>query len=374
MRALVVMPTKGETSQRIPDDLRGRLVGFRPVSTALPRTSSAPIAGLRVSGLAVLAAALLAGCGSASKTSSSTTSTTQQAVTPQIQAALHVRARDFPPTQGQALQAIANQAKPGPLFGPATSVFVPGVDRLGFGLIDRSNAFVYGPSVVYIARNPSSPARGPYPAPLDLMVTPPQFQSRTVANDPRAPKAIYAAQVPFPSPGNYAVLVLTRVNGALLGATTQQAVTRTSPIPAVGQRPPLVDTPTLASVHGDVAKIDTRIPPDDMHRVSFKNVVGKRPVALLFATPALCTSRTCGPVTDIAVEMERQYGSQMTFIHNEVYVDNMPLKGYRPQLKAFHLQTEPWLFTVNRQGRIAARLEGAFGVNAFRQAVQAALR
>jgi hypothetical protein len=62
------------------------------------------------------------------------------------------------------------------------------------------------------------------------------------------------------------------------------------------------------------------------------------------------------------------------FIHEEVYVKNEPMQGLRPQLKAFHLETEPWLFTVNRQGKIVARLEGAFGVDGFRRALEAALR
>jgi hypothetical protein len=35
-------------------------------------------------------------------------------------------------------------------------------------------------------------------------------------------------------------------------------------------------------------------------------------------------------------------------------------------------EPEPWLFTINRNGVIAARLEGAFGINAFRQALKAA--
>ena len=48
--------------------------------------------------------------------------------------------------------------------------------------------------------------------------------------------------------------------------------------------------------------------------------------------------------------------------------------GLRPQLKAFHLETEPWLFTINRQGKIAARLEGSFGINAFTRSLEAALR
>jgi len=38
------------------------------------------------------------------------------------------------------------------------------------------------------------------------------------------------------------------------------------------------------------------------------------------------------------------------------------------------VQTEPWLFAIKRDGTIAARVEGSFGVNAFSQAVQAALR
>jgi hypothetical protein len=111
-----------------------------------------------------------------------------------------------------------------------------------------------------------------------------------------------------------------------------------------------------------------------MHQVSFKDVLGKKPVALLFSTPQLCISRVCGPVTDIAVELEHEFGNRVDFIHEEVYVNNQPSKGLRPSLRAFHLQTEPWLFTVNRKGVIAARLEGSFGVNAFRQALEAALR
>jgi hypothetical protein len=81
----------------------------------------------------------------------------------------------------------------------------------------------------------------------------------------------------------------------------------------------------------------------------------------------------CGPVTDIALQLESEFGDRMTFIHQEVYVDNAVEKGLRPPLRAFNLETEPWLFTFDREGRVAARLEGSFGVNAFRQAVEAAL-
>ena len=48
-------------------------------------------------------------------------------------------------------------------------------------------------------------------------------------------------------------------------------------------------------------------------------------------------------------------------------------KGLREPLRRFGLRTEPWLFTVGADGRVAARLEGSFGNRAFREAVEAAL-
>jgi hypothetical protein len=110
-----------------------------------------------------------------------------------------------------------------------------------------------------------------------------------------------------------------------------------------------------------------------MHETDFRDVVGERPVALLFATPRLCQTRVCGPVVDIAAQMKSEYGDRMEFIHQEVYVDNEIDKGLRPPLEAFRLRTEPWLFTIDADGRVAARLEGSFGTDEFREAVEAAL-
>jgi hypothetical protein len=145
------------------------------------------------------------------------------------------------------------------------------------------------------------------------------------------------------------------------------------PIPEVGERAPVVHTDTLASAKGVVSRIDTRLPPSDMHAKDFADVVGKGPVALLFSTPQLCQSRVCGPVTDIALQMQAKYGDRMTFIHQEVYVDNDPNKGLREPLRRFNLRTEPWLFVVGEDGRITARLEGSFGLGAFERAIRTAL-
>ena len=81
----------------------------------------------------------------------------------------------------------------------------------------------------------------------------------------------------------------------------------------------------------------------------------------------------CGPVTDIEYQMESKYGKQMDFIHQEVYVDNNATKGLRPPLVQFGLKSEPWLFVVNKQGIITARLEGSIGIKEFEAAVKTGL-
>jgi hypothetical protein len=102
-------------------------------------------------------------------------------------------------------------------------------------------------------------------------------------------------------------------------------------------------------------------------------VLGKKPIALPFATPQLCQSRVCGPVVDIAAQLKAKYGDRMTFIHQEVYVGNDPKKGLREPLRRFNLPSEPWLFVIDKSGKITARLEGSFGFGAFDKALQTGL-
>ncbi len=327
----------------------------------------------------------LSACGSsgssstssgASNTSTSTASASRAAPPPavaELGPAEAPRTDQFPATAGKTLQQLAAGVRQGAQLGAATGTFTPGTRRFAFALTTASGAFVYAPTAIYIARNPNSPAQGPFLAPADPLAVAARYRSRQNAG-PGGIQAIYAANIRLPNRGTYTVLALTRTPAGLIGAPGQVAVAASSPIPDVGQSPPAIATDTPASTHGNLGLLTTRVPPDDMHQVSFKDALGKRPIALLFATPQLCISKVCGPVTDIAAQLESRFGKRIDFIHEEVYANNQPSQGLRPQLKAFHLQTEPWLFTIDRRGRIAARLEGSFGVRAFTAALQAALR
>ena len=85
----------------------------------------------------------------------------------------------------------------------------------------------------------------------------------------------------------------------------------------------------------------------------------------MFATPQFCQSRVCGPVVDVAEQVKEIYGDKAEFIHMEIFNDNDPARRVRPQVRAFRLPSEPWLFAIDRQGTIQAEIEGAFGVDAL---------
>ena len=304
--------------------------------------------------LLLAAAVLLAGCGGGSDAKDPAAQVPADGgVRAKVRAAQAVTAGDFPAAGGRTLQQVADSAgTAGPELGLASSVFTVGEDRVAFGVIDDRSGFVYGKTALYVARTPDKPAAGPYPAPADVLVTQGRYRSKQAATEADPFAAVYAAQVPFKRAGK-----LLDPRG---DAGRRQERRRTGPdqgdrsrattaSPPSASARPKVETDTLGSARGDVASIDTRVPPSDMHAKSFADVVGRKPVALLFATPQLCQSRVCGPVTDVALQLKAKYGDRVEFIHQEVYADNDPNKG--PARAAAALQPADGALAVHRRAR-----------------------
>ena len=292
---------------------------------------------------------------------------------------------DFPSPKGKSLLELKHGLGPGPVLAPTVSVVMPGRDRYGFGLFDRARKQIAeAPVALYVERSGSRIVSGPFVArdlPLEVK---PAFQSETVAKDPDAAKSLYVADLRIKRAGNYAVMGVAKLDGRLVATDPiYLGVGQPSQVPRVGQKAPVITTPTVKSVGGDVSKIDTRTPPDSMHDVNFADVLGKKPIILLFATPALCQSRVCGPVVDIAEELKAEHKSEAAFIHMEIYNGNKIGQGcldgtrlqnqcLRPQVLAYHLPTEPWAFAIDRRGKVVDRLEGAFSKGELETALKLA--
>ncbi|MBN1527573.1 MAG: hypothetical protein JW895_00815 [Thermoleophilaceae bacterium] len=315
----------------------------------------------------VLAVGLVAGCGGASDDDPGG-------------APPEVNLKDFPAAQGRSLkQLLAKLDQGGPVLAPSVSELQVGKNRFGFGLFDRSRkAITNAPAVIYYAPVGGGPAVGPVKARFESLAVKPQFQSQTSARDPDSASHVYVADIDFPKAGDYDVIGMARLDNRLVAAlpvSGPTVVKKESTVANVGDPAPVIHTPTPADVGGDLTQIDTRQPPaKDLHEVDFADVVGKKPIVLLFATPLLCQSRVCGPVADITEEVRSERGDDADFIHMEVYKDNTVDKGFRPQLLAWGLRSEPWLFTIDAQGEVAARLEGAFSVKELNAAVDAAVK
>jgi hypothetical protein len=110
-----------------------------------------------------------------------------------------------------------------------------------------------------------------------------------------------------------------------------------------------------------------------MHDVSLKDALKqKKPIVLIFATPKLCASRVCGPVVDVAEEVHHDAGNKAIFIHNEIYKDNDLNEGYRPQVAAYGLTSEPFAFVIGANGKVVEQLQGPFVAEELRAAIKKA--
>ena len=280
------------------------------------------------------------------------------------------QAEDFPDPTGKTLDEIRKGLSPGPLLSPSVSLLEPGVNRFGFGLFDRVRKQIDAPTALYVAPVNGGKVRGPFPARYESLAVKPQFQSEGVKADPESASSVYVADIRFPKPGDYEMLGVMQLDDNLVAA--ERAVVRVvedGPVPEPGEPAIEVETPTKADVGGDLQQIDTRVPPSTMHDASLADVLGEKPVMLIFATPALCQSRVCGPVVDIAEQVKAGYDGDAEFIHMEIYNENEPNKGFREQVIKWKLPTEPWVFTIDREGKVAASLEGAFSARELEAAL-----
>lgn len=311
--------------------------------------------------LCCLVAVLLAGCGGGS----------ESANRPALAAA------EFPSAQGKTIEDLLQEpgAKPSKLvIAPAAQVFEAGKVRYPFGVFTRGNEQVSDADVaMYFAKSPQGPVQGPLPAQVSSLEVKPAY--RAAGPDPDAAKSVYVVpKVDFSRAGPWiAVAMIKGREGLEVSRVPTPVAGDKTGVPQVGEKAPLIHTPTAADVGGDLAKIDTRNPHDQMHEVDFAEAVGKKPIVLVFATPALCQSRVCGPVVDVAQQVADEYKGKADFIHMEVYNDNDPSKGIRPQLRTYHLPTEPWIFLIDRHGIVRDRIEGAVGVSELEAAMRTIL-
>ncbi len=283
-------------------------------------------------------------------------------------------ASDFPSAEGKNIQQVFEEQPTTEeiVVSPAASVFEVGVNRYPFGVFELDQTQIDDAEVaLYFAKSPTSEVEGPLPAKVESLETKAAFRSKGTEAPGEARSYYVVDEVRFDRAGPwFAIAIIKTADGFEASRIPSPTVGQYPNVAGVGEKAPIISTPTAADVGGDLSKIDTRQPPSSMHDVDFKDVVGKKPIVLLFATPAFCQSRVCGPAVDVTEQVKAETGDDVQFIFMEVYRDNDPSKGLRPQLAAFGLQTEPWVFFIGSDGRIKERIEGAIGPRELTEGVE----
>ena len=248
-----------------------------------------------------------------------------------------------------------------------TADFGPGEIRLSFLVVDGQGRPVFRPRArVWVAGGlRAKPFREAEAALEDVGVP---GASAAAAGDVTK---LYVTRVRLDRPGKYWVLA-EPVGGRPIQALGNVVVKQRAASPAVGDPAPRSKTPTLRT-EPDVSKLTTSEPPDTellRHSVA-ESIAARAPFVVVFATPQFCASRTCGPVVDVVDRVRRQSeGTEVRFIHVEVYRDNDPAKGVNRWMREWRLPSEPWVFVVGRDGRIRAKFEGSVSIRELRDAVR----
>ena len=258
------------------------------------------------------------------------------------------------PTAAPASRLLVPTPAPGQLVGvlPASDLAVGPNNRFLLGLLDDANRPVTGAEVqlqFFKLVGQTAEPRGTAPAP---------FRSSPQLGD----KGLYVARATFEEAGPWGVEVrATRPDGTTQTLRLPFEVRAESQTPAIGSAAPASQTATAATP-ADAEKVCSARPVDEFHRLSVADALGRRkPLLVLFATPGFCPSRTCGPDLEVVQAAIARHGDRLNVVHVEIYKDAQP-PDLVPAVGEWNLPSEPWVFLIDADGKIADKFEGGVTV------------
>ena len=179
----------------------------------------------------------------------------------------------------------------------------------------------------------------------------------------------YVTYVDFDRPGTWGVEVTgTAPDGREIEAVRPTfTVSQESFGLSVGDPAPASVQPVLADV-ADITELDTSVAPiPEQHNLTVADAIASgKPTVVAFATPAFCQTQICGPIKEIFDDLYAAHKDEANFVHIEPYDLARMRSGdckdlaacLVPAVNEWGLQTEPWVFIVGADGKIAAKFDG----------------
>ena len=174
---------------------------------------------------------------------------------------------------------------------------------------------------------------------------------------------VYVAHVEFDRAGRWGVIATVESEGERMSGQSEFVVNASSSTPSLGARVPLDRNKTDVD---SLSELTTDEEPDpDLYELTIAEAASNgRPTVISFATPAFCTSATCGPQVQVVSSVKERHGAEADFIHVEVYDNPAEMDGdvskgvLSPLIDKWGLLSEPFTFVLDGEGLVAAKFEG----------------
>ena len=317
--------------------------------------------------LVLAAAAGVAACGTGAPTAAPSAS-------PDLSGSCH--AAPAPPDNQAGWNTASTAPTVFPVLVNSSGSLTCGANRLLFTFLDSKNVPIGTPdrsasiAIYDLARNGQTPTEsenGAFVWGIDKV------------------RGFYVANVSFAEAGTWGAQFTTSAGGATPETIRMTfEVATSSPVIRVGDRAPMTDTPTGASVNGQLGQISSDTTPDPaFYKTSVTAALAAHePFVLVFATPKFCTSAQCGPTLDRIKPLATKFPT-VDFIHVEPYQLAYANGSLQPILDAngylqsttvtlaWGLLSEPWVFVVDRNGIVTASFEGVVSVDEITAAATA---
>jgi hypothetical protein len=200
---------------------------------------------------------------------------------------------------------------------------------------------------------------------------------------PYAIRGAYSTNLTFDRPGRWQ-LDISVDDGEFSGETDLVVqVSDKVVVPDIGATPPLSQTKTLEG-EGGLKTLTTDFTPDpDLYLVTVEQAIkDPKPDVIVFATPAFCTSPTCGPQVDTVAELKEAHRGEANFIHVEIYDNPDEIQGDLSRAKITGAVTEwgfdqipgwfneSWTYVLDSQGRVHQKFEGFVTLEELEETLQ----
>lgn len=235
---------------------------------------------------------------------------------------------------------------------------------VGLGTVDLRFSYV-GTREIADPQPFGPPVKAEYlPIHGSVVPSPPPSEPQIVRSSDT--RGVYAAQTTFDRAGFWEVEATAMIDGTARKGKGAFAVNEDHAIPGPGDQALPTETLTLTTPDVPRPAIDSRagsgeIPDPDLHRRTIAaSLAAQRPIVAVFATPVYCTSRFCGPITDMVDELAHQYADRADFVHVEIWRDfqNRTVNKSAAEwvLRNDELN-EPWVFVIGADGTITHRFD-----------------